>query len=138
MLSTDKMMSFLCADTDERQQNVDLTTVNHPCKIKRCPLIVLLAQVCSELSCWCLDYKEQRGIHFYFSLRLICSFGFFLLLGLFLLFAASTPPPPVLCNPVSGSHPAFFLFPSHRLNYRHYHHQYSLKVFLGIDFKGDS
>lgn len=46
VLSTDKMMSFLCADTDQRQKNVDLTIVNHPPNVKWLPLIVILAQVC--------------------------------------------------------------------------------------------
>lgn len=46
VLSTDKMMSFLCADTDDRQKNVGFKTINHPPKVKWLPLIVILAQVC--------------------------------------------------------------------------------------------
>lgn len=50
MLSTHKVKSFLCADTDEGQ-NVNFSTVNHHPKVKWLPLIVILAQVCQEVSC---------------------------------------------------------------------------------------
>lgn len=50
VLSADDVMSFLCADTDERQKNVDVPTVKHPPRVKWLPLIVILAQVCYEVS----------------------------------------------------------------------------------------
>lgn len=64
VLSTDKMMSFLCADTDERQKNVDLTTVTHPPKVKWLPLIAILAQVCRhQVSChYCHQYSLNYSV----------------------------------------------------------------------------